>query len=104
MAGTGRASRQASTSDRYPGGRFAGDGGRADKAALDQPAGVYAASDGVLYVADTGNNRIRAIGDVDINARDSTSPLWYVTGGVLLLVALLAVPVVLVTRRRRVRR
>lgn len=40
---------------------FAGDGGRASDAELDGPGGIALAPDGTLYVADTGNGRVRAI-------------------------------------------
>jgi sugar lactone lactonase YvrE len=40
---------------------FSGDGGRAARAELGGPAGMTVASDGTLYFADSGNNRVRAI-------------------------------------------
>ncbi len=48
VAGTGRAG-------------FRGDGGPATKAELDDPDGMAVAPNGTIYVADTGNNRVRAI-------------------------------------------
>ena len=46
---------------------FAGDGGPCLAAEMDQPAGIAVDTDGVLYVADTYNNRMRKVdlaGDV----------------------------------------
>jgi sugar lactone lactonase YvrE len=40
---------------------FNGDGGRASVAALDDPQGIAVSTAGTIYVADTGNNRIRVI-------------------------------------------
>lgn len=40
---------------------FAGDGGVASLAQLDGPRGLFETPGGVLYLADTGNNRIRTI-------------------------------------------
>lgn len=44
--------------DGQPG--FSGDGGRAERARLRRPAGLSLAA-GVLYVADSGNHRVRAV-------------------------------------------
>ncbi|WP_204300097.1 hypothetical protein [Actinoplanes campanulatus] len=43
-------------------GEFAGDGGPATDAALKNPEGAAVAADGTLYIADTGNHRVRAVG------------------------------------------
>lgn len=40
---------------------YAGDGGLATNAEMNDPAGMAVATNGTIYVADTGNNRIRAI-------------------------------------------
>jgi sugar lactone lactonase YvrE len=40
---------------------FSGDGGAATTAELDSPKAVSVGSDGTLYIADTGNQRIRAV-------------------------------------------
>lgn len=41
---------------------YGGDGGPAIKANLNQPEGMALGHDGTLYIADTGNARIRAVG------------------------------------------
>lgn len=48
FAGTGRAG-------------YSGDGGPAIHAALNEPTGITIGRDGTLYIADTGNNRVRAV-------------------------------------------
>jgi serine/threonine-protein kinase len=39
----------------------AGDGGRASQAQLSNPTGVAVAADGTVYIADSGNHRVRAV-------------------------------------------
>jgi sugar lactone lactonase YvrE len=48
ISGTGRAD-------------YGGDGGPAVKAALNNPMGLALDSAGNLYIADTGNNRVRRV-------------------------------------------
>jgi sugar lactone lactonase YvrE len=43
----------------HPG--YSGDGGPATVAALDQPEGLAVGTDGTLYIADSGNDRVRAV-------------------------------------------
>ena len=44
------------------GGGFGGDGGVATQAQISFSAGVAVDSNGVIYIADTGNNRVRKVG------------------------------------------
>ena len=40
---------------------YSGDGGPAVRAELNRPSGLAVGADGTLYIADTGNNRVRAV-------------------------------------------
>jgi sugar lactone lactonase YvrE len=42
-------------------GGFSGDGGAAAHAQLNEPTGLAVGGDGTLYIADTDNNRVRAV-------------------------------------------
>jgi uncharacterized protein (TIGR03437 family) len=56
---------------------FSGDGGPAVRAALDHPRGVAVAPDGTIYIADTGNNRVRKVdflGNISTVAADLSGP------------------------------
>lgn len=57
VAGSGRLTAVAGSG----GFGFSGDGGRAEEAQLSAPEGVLAGPDGSLYVADTGNDRLRLV-------------------------------------------
>src|SRR5437870_9584387 len=46
---------------------FSGDGSKATDAELAQPAGIFVQPDGTILIADTGNNRIRAIDSITKN-------------------------------------
>jgi sugar lactone lactonase YvrE len=53
-----------------------GDGGEASKALLDHPIGLALDSQGKLYIADTGNNRVRVVstdGKIDAFAGNGTA-------------------------------
>jgi sugar lactone lactonase YvrE len=61
VAGTGKAG-------------FSGDGGPAPGAALSSPSDIAIDSDGTLYIADSGNHRIRVVGPDGRIATLSTGP------------------------------
>lgn len=43
-------------------GGFSGDGGSAIAASLNAPTGIWVGNDGVVYIADTSNHRVRKVG------------------------------------------
>ncbi|GHC32018.1 hypothetical protein GCM10010507_00190 [Streptomyces cinnamoneus] len=53
---------------------YGGDGGPADKAALNGPCGAAVGSDGSLYISDTQNNRVRKVSGVPVPALFSVWP------------------------------
>jgi len=59
VAGVGQSCLGLSCNGQY--GGFSGDGGDATKAALNLPTGVAVDGSGNLYIADSGNNRIRMV-------------------------------------------
>jgi sugar lactone lactonase YvrE len=80
IAGTGKAG-------------FSGDGGKAAHAELNDPGGMAVAADGTIYLADTGNNRIRAIApDGTIRTIAGNGADGWVSDGIKPLAARLARP------------
>jgi hypothetical protein len=53
---------------------FAGDDGVATSAELNAPNGVAVGSGGTIYIADTGNQRVRAVGPLPTSTAVSCSP------------------------------
>ena len=54
---------------------FSGDTGQAALAQLNQPFGVDATSTGTLYIADSGNNRVRRIANNPPTASFTANPM-----------------------------
>ena len=91
--------------ERLPDGRFrvvvgngtkgySGDGGSATEAEIDDPGGMAVSSDGTLYFADSGNDRVRAVsptGVITTVVGDGQNSPW-VPDGTPALDAALAVP------------
>ncbi len=62
---------------------FSGDGRHADSASLNNPGGLAVTRSGTLYIADTGNNRIRAVspsGIISTVAGDGRYGNWVASG------------------------
>jgi len=66
---------------------FSGDSGPAVRSELDRPSGLAVGADGTLYIADTGNDRVRAvlpdgtITTVAGNGQSPAAPSWTPTMG-----------------------
>jgi hypothetical protein len=74
---------------------FSGDGRRADSASLNDPGGLVVTRSGTLYIADTGNNRIRAVwpsGIISTVAGDGLRHGAWVSSGTPALAASLLSP------------
>jgi sugar lactone lactonase YvrE len=72
---------------------FSGDGGPAVDASLNDPGGMAVTRSGTLYVADTGNNRIRAVspsGIITTIAGTGRSGGWVTSGTTALRASLLS--------------
>ena len=62
---------------------YSGDGRRAGSASLNNPGGLAVTRSGTLYIADTGNNRIRAVspsGIISTVAGDGRYSTWVASG------------------------
>lgn len=60
---------------------FSGDGGAATNAELNSPQGVAVGPDGTLYIADTGNERIRAVSSGTITTVAGNGSVGFVGDG-----------------------
>ena len=74
---------------------FSGDGGAATLALLNAPAGVAAAPDGTIYIADTGNQRVRAVVGGQIQTVAGNGAKGFSGDGGDALLAMLNAPVAL---------
>ena len=74
---------------------FSGDGGPAAAAELNTPMSVAVAPDGILYIADTGNQRIRAVQGGNINTFAGNGARGFTGDGGLATAAALNHPVAL---------
>jgi sugar lactone lactonase YvrE len=74
---------------------FAGDGGPATAAELNAPMSVAVAADGTLYIADTGNQRVRVVQGGEITAFAGSGARGFAGDGGLATAAALNQPVAL---------
>jgi len=66
----------------FPTPGFSGDGGPATSAELDFPSGIFGASTGKLYIADTNNSRIRQLGPGPLTVSVAPSTATVVVGDI----------------------
>jgi len=62
---------------------FSGDGGPALSAQLNGPAGVGIGANGVFWIADSGNNRVRSLTPVSVASDTPTAPITIVNAASL---------------------
>ncbi|MGH3659824.1 MAG: hypothetical protein ACRDUA_24555, partial [Micromonosporaceae bacterium] len=82
-------------------GGYGGDGSPAGEAKLNQPWGLAFDPDGVLYVADAGNNRIRAVGTLPTRGPSFALYSGALTAAAAAAVVMLGVPLRVIWRQRR---
>lgn len=79
---------------------YDGDGGPALLAMLNQPSGLAVGPDGSLYIADSGNNRVRKVGvDGKIRTIAGTGAAGYNGDGILATSAFLKLPLAVAVDR-----